>query len=131
MYKFSQKSLTRLTTVDKRLVRLLNIAIQYIDFSILEGHRNETRQQRMYSEGKSKVQFPNSKHNRQPSQAVDIAPYPIDWQDTKRFAYLAGLIKGIAITKGISIRWGGDWDMDGELKDNRFNDLPHIELRYE
>ena len=26
------------------------------------------------------------------------------------------------------IRWGGDWDSDGEIKDNNFDDLVHIEI---
>jgi peptidoglycan LD-endopeptidase CwlK len=29
---------------------------------------------------------------------------------------------------GIEIRWGGDWDGDGDLSDHKFNDLPHFEL---
>jgi len=128
MYSFSQRSLTKLTTVDYRLTKILNIAIRYVDFTVLEGHRSAARQQKMYEAGKSKLQFPHSMHNRQPSCAVDIAPYPIDWLDLERFAHLAGVIKGIGLSKGIRIRWGGDWDMDGELNDNRFNDLPHLEL---
>lgn len=128
MYKFSQKSLDKLSTIDSRLVDILKIAIQHVDFTILEGHRSKDRQQDMFVTGRSKLQYPKSKHNKEPSLAVDIAPYPIDWDDGERFAHLAGLIKGIGISKGIKIRWGGDWDMDGELSDNRFNDLPHLEL---
>jgi len=29
---------------------------------------------------------------------------------------------------GIRLRWGGDWDGDTELDDNKFDDLPHFEL---
>ena len=65
---------------------------------------------------------------------VDIAPYPIDWEDTKRFALLAGIVIGIdsqlkqnkLIT--YDIRWGGDWDGDNDLNDQKFNDLGHFEL---
>ena len=28
----------------------------------------------------------------------------------------------------INLRWGGDWDQDTEVKDNRFDDLGHFEL---
>ena len=35
---------------------------------------------------------------------------------------------GVASQMGIKIRWGGDWDRDTDLSDNRFNDLPHFEL---
>jgi len=30
---------------------------------------------------------------------------------------------------GLKIRWGGDWDMDTQTKDNKFDDLVHFELR--
>ena len=44
--------------------------------------------------------------------------------------YFAGFVKGIA--KGmynIDLRWGGDWDNDWEVKDNRFDDFPHFEIK--
>ncbi len=42
--------------------------------------------------------------------------------------YFAGLVRGIAVSWGVKIRWGGDWDMDGDLKDNSFDDLVHFEI---
>jgi len=30
---------------------------------------------------------------------------------------------------GMKIRWGGDWDMDTQTKDNKFDDLVHFELK--
>ena len=27
-----------------------------------------------------------------------------------------------------NVRWGGDWNMDNNFKDQKFNDLPHFEL---
>jgi len=30
---------------------------------------------------------------------------------------------------GIRLRWGGDWDMDFKVMDNRFDDFPHFEVR--
>jgi peptidoglycan L-alanyl-D-glutamate endopeptidase CwlK len=41
---------------------------------------------------------------------------------------LAGVVTGVAHELGIKIRWGGDWDQDGEWKDERFVDMPHYEL---
>jgi len=35
---------------------------------------------------------------------------------------------GVASQMGIKIRWGGDWDSDGSVCDNKFNDLVHFEL---
>ena len=82
----------------------------------------------MHYAGKSQLEYPKSRHNLVPSMAVDVCPYPIDWNDRERFSYFAGYVRGVAAGMGIDIRWGGDWDSDGEVKDNSFDDLPHFEL---
>lgn len=128
MASFGKTSKARFNTLDTKLQLILIKAIEEYDFSIICGHRTEAEQDKVFSEGLSKVEYPNSKHNTYPSKAVDIAPYPIDWESRERFVYLAGLIKGIAATKGIKLRWGGDWDQDNDFKDQSFNDLPHFEL---
>lgn len=125
---FSKVSLDRLATCHPDLQRVMREVIRYMDVSILEGHRGEDRQNRMYRDGKSQLRWPKSKHNSTPSRAVDVAPYPINWMDTKRFYYMAGLILGIAATMGIRLRWGGDWDRDTTFHDQTFDDLPHFEL---
>lgn len=60
--------------------------------------------------------------------AVDVVPYPVDWQDRDRFHYFAGFVLGMATARGVKLRWGGDWDSDTEVDDNVFDDLPHFEL---
>lgn len=117
-----------MATCDPRLQRILEEAIQYIDFSVLEGHRNKERQDDAVRRGVSQVRWPNGKHNTMPSRAVDIAPYPIDWKDTERFVLFAGFILGLAAARGVKLRWGGDWDQDTQVKDERFRDLGHFEL---
>ena len=62
------------------------------------------------------------------SEAVDIAPYPINWKDTEKFYYVAGIVMGVAGMLGIELRWGGDWDRDDDLHDQTFMDLGHFEL---
>ncbi|MEK0326902.1 MAG: hypothetical protein QQN63_14490, partial [Nitrosopumilus sp.] len=104
------------------------ILVTIADISLLQGARGEEEQNEYFAKGTSKVRWPNSKHNSYPSMAVDIAPYPIDWDDRERFVYLAGIIKGIAATKDIAIRWGGDFNMNNDLHDQSFHDLPHFEL---
>lgn len=128
MYKFGTKSVSRLATCDVRLQEILNEAIKFIDFSVLCGHRGEADQNKAFRDGNSKLPYPNSKHNSYPSLAVDIAPYPIDWDDTVRFAHLIGIMRGIARMKGYNLRVGIDWDADGEIRDHQFLDFPHIEL---
>jgi peptidoglycan L-alanyl-D-glutamate endopeptidase CwlK len=95
-----------------------------MDVTIIEGVRSQERQDRLVAEGKSKTKF--SKHIT--GRAVDLAPYPIDWEDRDRFHYMGGMLRGIAHQMGVKVIWGGDWNGDGETKDNNFDDLVHIEL---
>ena len=128
MPRFSKRSEAKLATCDPKLQQLFNEVIKGFDCSILVGHRGQFEQAKAVIEGRSKVHWPNSKHNSSPSQAVDVAPYPIDWEDRERFHLFAGYVLGIASQLNIPIRWGGDWDMDTEVKDNTFDDLVHFEL---
>lgn len=60
--------------------------------------------------------------------AVDVAPYPIDFEDLNRFRYFAGFVMGVAAAVGVGLRNGLDWDNDTEVKDNKFNDFCHFQL---
>ena len=128
MYKFGKSSEERLKTCHPRIQEILYEAIQIVDFSVLCGHRNQADQDDVFHKGMSKVKFPNSKHNSLPSLAVDVAPYPIDWNNLDRFTHLIGIIRGIAHARRIKIRCGIDWDSDGDITDHSFMDYPHFEL---
>jgi peptidoglycan L-alanyl-D-glutamate endopeptidase CwlK len=128
MNKFGKSSLDRLSQADPRWEEILNELLKYMDVAILCTHRDQVEQDKAYHTNKSKLKWPNSKHNSLPSIAVDIAPYPIDWNNTKRFGYMAGLVVAIGAAKGHKVRWGGDWDSDGDTQDQNFHDLPHFEL---
>ena len=89
----------------------------------------------MYRLKRSKVQWPNSKHNLTPSLAIDATPYPIPknwgedhWKDKARFYEFAAVIRYEAKRLGVKIRWGGDWDGDYDYRDQVFDDLVHFEL---
>jgi len=129
MPRFGKKSKERLNTCDEDLIALFNEVIKYFDCSVLEGYRGKEKQNKYFDEGKSKLKYPEGRHNKKPSNAVDVVPYPIDWDDRERMSYFAGFVKGVAFTMGIPIRWGGDWNNNNDLKDNNFDDLPHFELR--
>jgi peptidoglycan L-alanyl-D-glutamate endopeptidase CwlK len=129
MYKFSQRSKERLLTCHPDIIRVMKEVIKGVDCTILEGHRPQEKQDDVYSKGLSKVKWPHSKHNASPSLAVDVAPYPIDWNDTQRFYYFGGYVLGVADQLGVNLRWGGDWDGDNDLSDQHFMDLVHWELR--
>lgn len=134
MPSYSARSRERLNTCHKDLQLIFNTVISNFDNSILCGHRGEAEQMAAYKSGRSKIKWPNGKHNKTPSMAVDAAPYPIDWRDRERFYYFAGYVMGAAqvlhdggmITH--RLRWGGDWDRDTEVADNGFDDLVHFEL---
>lgn len=124
MYKFGKRSRERLQGVDAKLVNVLNELIKLMDVTIIEGKRSQERQDELVAQGKSKTKF--GKHVQ--GKAVDLAPYPIDWDNRDGFHYMGGMIRGIAHRLGVKVRWGGDWDSDGDVKDNSFDDLVHVEL---
>ena len=119
MPEFGRTSRRKLNTCDQRLQDICNEAIQHIDFSVICGFRCEAEQNAAYNGGKSQVDWPNSKHNSTPSPAMDIVPYPVDWNDTDRFIELSKVIKAVADRQGTKIKWGGDWS---------WFDGPHYEL---
>jgi len=128
MYKWGPRSIKHLVTLDERLQKVLNEVIKYVDCSIIEGHRSAERQDKLFEEGRTKVKYPHGRHNSNPSRAVDVVPYPIDWDDRERFHLFAGFVIGIAQSMEIKLRWGGDWNMNFEVDDNNFDDFPHFEL---
>ena len=129
MPRFGKRSISRLKTCDQKLQELFYEVVKHFDCSIIEGNRGEERQNKAFADGKSKVKYPNGKHNKFPSVAVDVAPYPIDWSDRDRFHYFGGFVLGVAKQMGMNIRWGGDWNQDTETKDNKFDDLVHFEIK--
>ena len=128
MPKFGKRSISRLSGVDSSLVNVLNEAIKIMDLTILEGVRSKERQRELVASGASKTM--KSKHLK--GWAVDVTPYPVDFDSAKginRHYYMAGMLRGIAHMMKISVRSGADWDSDGEIKDQKFNDLVHLELK--
>jgi len=124
MYKFGKRSRQRLKGVDTRLINVLNELIKMMDVTIIEGVRTKERQAELLKQGATKVKY--SKHME--GKAVDLAPYPIDWENRDGFYYMGGMIRGIAKQLNLRIRFGGDWDSDGDTKNNNFDDLVHIEI---
>lgn len=154
MPKFSTRSRRALLSVHKDLQRVMFTVIKELDITVLEGIRGKDRQNRLYEEGRTQVRWPNSAHNvravpdppadgmgvdpKNRAVAVDVTPYPIDWDDIERFKQMGFYILGVAdalLEAGeISHRvvWGGDWDRDlvdvTRDPDESFFDSPHFEL---
>lgn len=125
MPRFGKRSKERLKGVDARLVSVLNELIKIMDVTIIEGLRSSERQDELVKQGASKTKY--SKHLS--GKAVDLAPYPINWKNRDGFHYMGGMIRGIAKQLNVPVRWGGDWDSDGDVLDNGFDDLVHVEIK--
>jgi len=128
MPRFSRKSKSKLESCHKDLQRLFEEVVKHFYCTVIDVHIGKERQNNAYDEGKSKLRFPNGKHNQSPSIAVDIIPYPVDWSDRDRHHLFAGFVLGMATQMDLEVRWGGDWDRDTKTKDNKFDDLVHFEL---
>jgi peptidoglycan L-alanyl-D-glutamate endopeptidase CwlK len=124
MAKLGAGSLAKLGECHPDLQRVVRLAVELmppdIDCTVLCGWRGKLDQQRAFRDGKSKLQWPESRHNSIPAEAVDLAPYPIDWNDRAAFVLLASYVLAAASDLGIRVSWGGHW--------RGFPDLPHFEL---
>jgi peptidoglycan L-alanyl-D-glutamate endopeptidase CwlK len=125
---FSKSSRERLATCDERLQRIAFAMIEWFDFTVICGHRDQKTQDQVFRDGFSKVKWPDGEHNEMPSRAIDAVPYPIDWKDIERMALFAGAFIATGRLMGITIRWGGDWDRDTKVQDNEFDDRVHFEI---
>ena len=117
-YKLGNRSLQNLSGVHPDLVAVVKRAIQITeqDFTVIEGVRNIERQRQLVAKGASKTM--NSRHIT--GHAVDMVPWPVDWNDLDRFEVVSEAMKAAAEELNISIVWGGDW--------KSFYDGPHYEL---
>ena len=126
--KLGQRSIDRLKGVNPSLVAVFKRACETMPFdvTVLEGLRSYERQQELLKQGATKVSV--SRH--MSGNALDIAPYPIDWNDLERFQIMAEHMFKAAEELGIVIRWGGTWQSHFEkpVKWAKFLDAPHFEL---
>jgi len=128
--KWSARSQAIRDQLCPELQGMVDALLTYMDVSLTTGHRTEKAQNALYPKY-TQVRWPDSKHNRFPSVAVDLQPYPYpDNENDLRAAlgYMAGLCYIIAEAQGFQIRWGGDWNRNGSVTDNGFDDLFHIEV---
>ena len=123
MAKWSKKSAERIYTCDTDIIRLFDEVLKVHNCSILDGYRDKERQNEYYNmvPKRSKLEWPNSKHNRNPSRAVDAKFYPFnkehDWDNREKFMFFRGIVYGIASQLGITLNKTIQWD------------LAHYELR--
>jgi peptidoglycan LD-endopeptidase CwlK len=128
MPKFSKRSLKSLAELHPDLQRVASEAINEVDFVILDAQRGRAEQEKAFKAGNSKAHFGQSAHNWIPAVALDVVPYPIDFNNVAGFKAIAKAFLAAAKRLDVPLRWGGDWDMDGDWKDERFLDWGHFEL---
>ena len=130
MNRFGKRSRANLSTADERLQKVAHHVLMIKDHSVIKGHRGKDEQDEAVRTGNSKVSWPMGKHNKVPSLAIDVQTYPRPEGQALREdqLYLLGLYKGVGEMLGIPIRTGGDWDRDGEIADNNFDDFFHVEI---
>jgi len=134
MNRFGDKSMLALRTAEPVLLEIAFKVLEIKDHSILKGHRTESEQNAAFHSNNSKLLWPNGKHNSLPSNAIDVQTYPrppLDPHDDQlrdEQYYLLGLYVGVAHEMRLKLRTGADWDTDGEVSDNGWDDLFHVEL---
>jgi peptidoglycan LD-endopeptidase CwlK len=122
-YPFGKHSLEQRATLHPDLQKVVDEASQEINITLLCGHRGQADQDKAYSEGKSRVKWPNSRHNSIPSEAVDIVPFHLDWHNIRAFKEMAIAVKEAAKRVNVDIEWGG------ECFGPKFIDMPHFQLK--
>lgn len=138
-YALGPKSIAKLDGVHPDMARVVRRAITITrqDFMVLEGVRTPARQATLYAQGRTapgpKVTWTmTSRHFRQADgygHAVDLCPFPVDWNTVAKFDAIADAMEQAAKLEGVSIRSGMDWDRDGKRREARESDSPHFELQ--
>lgn len=137
MPTFSKTSQERLATCEQDLQVLFNEVIKHFECVVICGYRSQEVQEEAFKNRTTKLHWPNSKHNSNPSQAVDVICSKngvIDWKDYNRIYHFSGFVLGVAevlLQQGLishKVRFGGDWNDNTILSDETFLDLIHYEL---
>lgn len=128
---YYSKSIKNYISLDTKLKGAYDFLITWIEAEVYHGHRGRTPQNRLFADGKSKLEFPDSKHNVEPSRAMDLQLYkngkPV-W-DKEFYINANRLLQFYAWHNEFNLRWGGNWDQDNTIIDDQsFDDLMHWEV---
>lgn len=158
MNSWGANSIAARATSDASLNTIGDIVLQIKDHSVVKGHRGQAEQHQAFLDGNSQLDWPDGNHNAMPSKAQDVRTHPAppaiefdkhpdkmserelraEVKSLRRMAkdqplreeqlYLLGLYKGVAFVMDVPLRTGADWDRDGEIIDNGFDDFFHVEI---
>lgn len=132
-FKLGKTSLARLQGVDETLVNVVKRAIEIseVDFTVMEGVRTLERQRELYAQGRTapgKIVTWTMKSKHIEGKAVDLVPYPLDWNDLEKFNKIKDAMFQAARELDVNLRWGADWDGDGNYREKGEYDSPHFEI---
>lgn len=132
-FKLGKTSLARLQGVDETLVNVVKRAIEIseVDFTVMEGVRTLERQRELYAQGRTapgKIVTWTMKSKHIEGKAVDLVPYPLDWNDLEKFNKIKDAMFQAAKELDVNLRWGADWDSDGNYREKGEYDSPHFEI---
>ena len=132
-FKLGKTSLARLKGVDETLVNVVKRAIEIseVDFTVLEGVRTLERQRELYAQGRTapgNIVTWTMKSRHIEGKAVDLVPYPLDWNDLEKFKKIKDAMFQAARELDVNLRWGADWDGDGKYREKGEYDSPHFEI---
>lgn len=127
----------RLSDIDPNLAACVRLAALRcpLRFMVTEGLRTQARQEELYAQGRTApgkiVTWTKTSKHRE-GKAVDLAPVSDDgsipWGDFAAFDIVARAMFSAAAELGVRIRWGADWDGDGQVRERGESDSPHFEL---
>lgn len=154
VYGYGRTSSEKLEQGHPVLQTLFQRAGRHTNITILNVFRGEVAQNEAFASGASSKRWPESKHNSMPSMAVDASPWPIpegwgdldgqtvrdrdlNWKERVKFYEMIAVLRhewnrmcdeNPVLAKTYRLRFGDDWDGDGDYRDQDFDDLPHVEL---
>lgn len=125
MPEFGEVSKQRLMWLPPTFQKVLENAVKRVDFSVICTLRTYEEQQELYNNHKSNAKPGESKHNLKPGflhvEAVDVCPYPTQFENKELFIKLAYIILDEARKLNYPLLWGGFFKVAGKP------DLPHFE----
>lgn len=149
-YDYGRASTAVFVTLHHDLQLILTDLIRIYNVSLIQGARSVEEQIRNIRRRASKTldsrHIPRDATGKydpsKPAIAVDLVPYQkgvnpwpqdsdpsvVRQKKAHRFYFMQGMIFRIAAEHSITIRQGVDWDGDADFLDQKFDDLPHIEL---
>lgn len=130
----SERSLKRLEGVEEDLVKVVRLAIKRtpVDFGVawLGGFRTPEEQNQLFKDGYSQKDGYEKLSKHQFGEAVDLNVFVGSKVviNKEMSCIVAGVMFACAAELDIILRWGLDWDGNGNVLDNKFNDMYHFEI---